>query len=684
MPEQLSAPPDPQSQQSSPQKPKSKRDWKGPIAACRQQRKELLDTWQDNVAYRRGKPFKTTPPQDTVNVPQDWSRTKNKISQVFYQVPEVKLKARRPEFASAAVVFAAALNFQLSHKVKAYHMMNEVLGDVINAAGIGICKVGYEATFEKKEVPLLDQTQYPPELWAQLEASGSMPTSEVEQAVYECYYARRVSPAHFLWPVEFTGSDWQEASWLGWEGYLSLAEAQRRGWVGEEFEGEEISDSEWLLVKEFDGQAKSADPYVKYCEIFYRASAYDSSEKDHRKIKRLVIIDKLDGDGIVVDEDFKWQRYVPENRQWIGMTSFPLKVLTLTNISDMAIPPSDSEMGRPQVRELIRGRSTMLKQRETSLPLRWFDVNQVDDEIADKLRRGKWQDMIPMNGPGDKAIGEVARAQFPRETFEFDRIAKADLDEAWSMGAPQQAAPEPGDTTATEVKAMQTALNVRLDYERSWVLRFFLEVAESVGGLMQLFSDDSDWVEIVGEDGVAALQPWTKDLIRGDYVFEAKPDSALKIDVSQKRAESLNLYKLLRKDPLINPVALVQEVLELHGIDPNKVKAPQQPPQPPPPKLSFSFKGEDLISPIAVAIIQQGPKPLSAEDIAAAKMLIEDAAGLMPPQPPQGDGGGGQGGAPAPTGENPPHPGPADVVQPLNRRYNEQGDTGPEGSRDST
>jgi len=664
-------------------KPTSAGAWKGRISACKELRRSMLTTWQDNVSYRRGKPFRTKPTDDTVNVPQDWSRTKNKQAKLFYQVPEIKLRPRMPEFAGAAPVFASAVNFQLTHKVKAHHMMNEVLADVINAAGIGVCKIGYEGKFDYKEATVQQEKDYEADVWKEMQTAGQIESIQTPQAVYECYYARRISPAHFLWPSEFSGSDWQEAPWLGWEGYLPIAEARRRGWVDADFKGEEITDHEWRLIKDYEEQQRSSDAYVRYSEIFYRCSVYDEKEKDPRKIKRVVIVNGLPNDKAkVIDEEFKWQEYKQESGQWIGMTTFPIKVLTLTYISDMAVPPSDSEIGRPQVRELIRGRSQMVRQRESSLPMRWVDVNMVDEEIVDLMRKGKYQNIIPMNGPGNNAIGEVARAQYGRENFEFDKVAKQELDEAWSMGAPQQAAQQPGETTATEINAMQTALNERLDYERSMVLRFFMEVAEGVGSLMQLFSDDMDYAEVVGQTGLASLQAWNKEMIRGDFIFEAKPDSQLRVDVGQKRAESLNLYKLLRKDPLINPQGLVQEVLLMHGIDPTKAMAPPQPPKEEPPKKSYSFKGEDLLNPIVVAIIQQGPDPLTPDDIAAAKKLIEDAAGIedpsMVPSPGQPPSEG------APTGENPEHPGPADVVQPLNRRYSEQSTTGVEGSRDST
>jgi hypothetical protein len=45
--------------------------------------------------------------------------------------------------------------------------------------------------------------------------------------------------------------------------------------------------------------------------------------------------------------------------------------------------------------------------------------------------------MIPIQGNGSAAVGEVARASYPAEEFGFDRIVKSDLQEAWRVGSNQ-------------------------------------------------------------------------------------------------------------------------------------------------------------------------------------------------------------------------------------------------------
>ena len=687
--------PDPAALQDK--QPGSEKEWHAKIDACKQKKKRLAPRWRLNVSYRVGRPFDALPDTaaDEVNVPVDWSRTKAKQANLFFQVPNVKVTARSPQFQQAAPVYGAALNFELENTCKSYIMMDEILADTINASGLGVGMLGVEAEYETVEVPAVQEGQYTPEQMEMILAQngGTMPTVSTKRLVYLKYFTRRISPINFLWPADFNGTDWQDAEWLGYEGLIPLADAKRKGWVDDNYETECADKIETLNSDNDQKDSQPIGKYVRYSEIFYRKSVLDPSVKDCRALGHLVFVDGKQEP--VKDDDFKWQMYNKQSRQWLGLTTFPIKVLTLTTITDDALPPSDSEIGRPQVMELNRSRSQMVRQRDRSLPLRWFDVNMVDEMVAEQMRKGVYQDMIPMDGPGGNAIGEVARANYPRESFEFQNIITNDLDQAWAMGQNQQGFATPGDTSATEAEIMAGASDIRLEYERAKVLRFFLEFAEGIGSLMQLFQDEAKWVEVTGPDGFQALQAWDRRAIRGDFMFKARPDAAIRIDVGQKRTESLNLYKLLRRDPLINPQFLVMELLELHGYDPTKVMAPPEQPQPKPANIRFSFSGEDMANPMVVALVQKNsPTPLEPEDIAAAKKMMGDAGipelpPTVPPMPKPGENGqppsmdqlsAGADDAPRPEPRDgqPPelaHPGPAAEVTPLNQRY-EVGNTG--------
>jgi hypothetical protein len=648
-----------------PQIPLSKKDlgrWKDRVSQSKKKVADHDQAWKDNVAQMAGKPLKAAPEQDTVVVNKDWSRVKAKQAQLFYQVPRVNIRARQEAYKAAAPIYAAALNFELEHRIKAQVVMDEVLADVLNAAGIGISKIGYDGVFEQTMVPKQDPGAIPPEMQAGMLMSGAIEMVPMSRPIYECYYWKRVSPNMFLFPVEFTGTNWDDAPWLGFRGYMPFTEAKRKFNLPDDFKGRTTPKPD-LLSSENDTNPATGggDDYVEYCEIWYKAYLFDEKAKHPQHFRRLVLVEGLDKPAR--HEDSPWQRKDPQTGKYVGLCKYPLRVLTLTTISDTSIPPSDTQVARPQVLELIRSRSQMMRQRERSQPLRWFDVNQVDDDVAEKLRSGVWQDIIPMNGPGDRAIGEIARANYPRENFEFDRIANQDLNESWSMGPNQLAAPTSGETTAAEANIMQGNANTRLDYDRAKVLRYFVDGAEGIGSLMQLFHDREDYIEVVGPDGASRIEQWDRDRIKGDYIFEAKPDSAQRVDVGAERTQKVNLYQMVRNDPNANARVILEDVLRTHNIDP--VTGMQPPPQPAPekPAVSYRFGGEDLVNnPIALAIMNKSGVTITAEDIANAKMMIQDAMGLLPPQPPAPVSG-----APGAGEPQPPHGGPAEQVTPLSK-----------------
>jgi hypothetical protein len=338
-------------------------------------------------------------------------------------------------------------------------------------------------------------------------------------------------------------------------------------------------------------------------------------------------------------------------------------VLTLTYVSDMANPPSDTEMGRPQVQELSAIRTDLIRQRRHSRPVRWIDTNMVDPDVADQLTKGVWQDFIPMNGPGDNAIGEVARASYPRENWEGMRVIATDLDESWSSGANQNGSNAQGSITATEAGIVQNNANLRLEYERGRVLRFFQEIAEGIFALMQLFQTNERYAETIGPDGAKALQSWDRNTIAGDFIFEIAPDAAQRVDIGQRRTELQKMFTHVRQDSMVNAEPLLREWFTLNGFDPAQCVVKPQP-QPDKPNIGYSFKGEDLINPIAVAVMMKSGMQVSPEEIKAAKQMIIDAMGdplpVEPPPPtPVAPGAPGQ----------PAHEGTPPVVEPITKRF---------------
>lgn len=650
------------------------------VDASEKKTKNLVGTWQKNISATFGDLPKDYEDGDVV-VNKDYPRVKQKISQLFFRVPEVQTKPLRPGAALAAPVAAAALNQKL-RDMRVSYMVDEVLTDAICASGMGVSEIEYEAISQPVKQKPAQFAQHPDEVFEGLVETGLAEYETVTVPTYECYTWRRSAPQDFLYPVSFDGSAWDDAPWLGVRFTMPAIEAKRQYKLSkDQLAAAKVTPGGGDETLNGEAREESVEDRVQGYRIWYRACYFDpkATHKDH--FRRLVWFKGMDAPA--VHEDSPYQRF--DGTDLIGVRRYPIRVLSFSYVPDRPIPPSDVTITRPQVLELGKSRTIGMLQRERSLPIRWFDVNQVDEETESMLQEGRVQAWLPMNGPAQSAIGEIARANYPRETFELDRVVEQELSEAWSMGAPQLSAQTRGGTTATEVKEMSGALATRLDYDRAKVLRWFVEGAEVVFGLMQLFADQKDYVELVGENGAKTLVEWNKANLKGYYAFEARPDAALRLDAGADRQQALNLFSLLANDPLVDRRKLLQEVLRTHNMT-DDVLMPQPPPPPPEkPNISFRFSDEalDPTRPHALMvydILAKSGLALDPNVVTQARQLAEKMLTLAGANPllgladvtrvqvnmqPNGQ----------PAQSQPQHGGPASQVQPLNKTVANEGRT---------
>lgn len=625
------------------------------IEASKSYRRKLAPQWQANVDFRRAKPFASQSDEDRVAVPLDWTLTELKQSLLFSQVPAVRVnhppETQTEEVAPWLHKFEQRINDTLL-EAGIETAMDECMPDCINAAGIGVIMVSYEAITEEVEVPAIDVGMFPPELQAQILESGMLPNGQpvpmttVPRVLDQRYLIERISPGDFLWPVSFTGSNFDKAPWIGRSGMVTWSVAQQRWNLDEskknQYTGKE-SRTQDALSTDVERESADGDEMVVFDELFYREREYSPANK-FNAIHHLVFLNGQDRP--VVDEPWKGQEINEETGDVIGALKYPIRVLTLTYISDEAIPPSDSAIGRPQVNEINKARTQMIKQREHSIPIRTFDVNRVPPEIQYNLMRGTWQGMIPVQGVGQNIISEIARSGFPNENFKFDEIAKADLFEIWMVGQDFAGA---NVETKGEADTIAGNTNVRISRARAKVGKFFTSIAEVLGGLISVYEDPASFGETFAPEVSKTL------------AYSILADSTVLVDSNQRLQRLMQFINFTAKSGRVEIESVLKEIATLSGLDPSVVIIPPAPKPPVQPNVSLRLTGtEDMLNPLTLAFIieaGQGPKP---ESIEQAKQLIQLAVtppvtvpGMAPP--------GGPGAMPPDPGAVGPMPGPPPV-----------------------
>lgn len=612
----------------------------------------------------------------------DWSLTKTKTAHLFSQVPEVQGLWENTKYAGAVPPFLKSVNYELSGR--RMHMgaaMEECMNDVVNASGIAGMMVGFAARFAEIDMPEMDSlpgpngpvqvSSIPPDklqmLVQLLKAKGvDIPMRKQRHQTDYRFFAKRISPVDLLWPEEFVGSDFDEADFLGYRDRCSWPDAVSDFELKPEQKeavlattGEDSSTDRTLRSDGHTLDLSEAE-VVKFDTIYYRRSRADVHEQSFSSIWKLVFVDGIDEP--VIHRQWEGQKYIPGTGKYVGACRYPLRFLTLTYITDNAIPPSDSAAGRPQVTDLRRSRSQYFKNRQFSTPLRWFDINRVDRPIQDLLMRGKVQGMIPTNGDGSRAIGEVARSSYPPENQAFDQTTQSDLERVWQIGADQSGAYAQGRRTGTEANIVQQNFTTRNGQERARVADFFLSAVEVLCGWMTLYSD---FPNLSDEERQQMQSVWDMQSVPHDIVLNILPDSTVILDTNAKIERISKFLNLTGKSGYVNPKPLIIEMALLSGIDPSKVVIDPTPHEEKP-NISLRMSGkDDLQNAMALAILiaqNVAPKP---EQIEQAKQLLTMAAALpMPPgmQPagaiPGAPGAGGPPGASGPPGGQPGPPGP--------------------------
>ena len=106
--------------------------WQGQIAAAEEHRTHIKEQdWDPAVQSYQAKTLTIRPEHDTVVVPKDFANVERKKAELFFQNPEVHLKAKLPGLEDAVQIFQAVLNHHLGPDgVDAGAMMTVCVTDV--------------------------------------------------------------------------------------------------------------------------------------------------------------------------------------------------------------------------------------------------------------------------------------------------------------------------------------------------------------------------------------------------------------------------------------------------------------------------------------------------------------------------------------------------------------------------
>lgn len=622
--------------------PGSLESWRNQITLAQANVQSIASSrnWDENLQSYLGKGNRQKYGKNTTIIRKDYSLTEIKKALLFYQLPDVAATAKKPVFEGAAPLVGAVVNDFLSpDRTNAMAMIDEVLMDVLCPAGIGVSKIGYEAFVDPKQREIPEMNPANPAMPA-IDPTGQ-PIMR-PNIIRESYFWNRIPPKMLLFPPTFTGSDFDQASWLGFKYVVSKTAAKRTFELkDEDLQAGGLDAQKDLLASDVSRSSATSDNSntVTLYEIWYRASDVDPEIGDPEIVRQLVMLEGKEG-APLIHRDSPYQ-VIEQGAYVSGMKGYPIHVFTLRYVSDQAIPPSDCSASREQIDELSKGRTQMVDQRDRAIPITLIDLLRLPKETQDKILKGEVQELIPVNGmdvSNPPAFG-LARAQWPRENFEFNNVINRDIGETWSLGQNQLGMDTDTKRTATELSLMQGGTDTRMDKERARFLRQFAIGCQKLLALIQMFATEQDFARVSDEQGQSILKAWDATAIAGDYTITLAPDSSQRVDAAAEKKRAIDIFTMFGNDPLTNQVELRKMTWLKLGMDANRLVLPPQPKPPEKPQVSVSLKGEDLAPmmpqyPNVAALLAAGGVGMAAPDASQPPMDPATHPGGVPPVTP--------------------------------------------------
>lgn len=502
--------------------------------------------------------------------------------------------------------------------IDAKKLAHEVLFDVLATAGQGWTALGYESV-------TIDQTTTDP-------LTGLERTTPVP--VYERCYWDYIPPKQTLKPADFRSTDWEKAPWLGYKFTLPVTAATRKKFhLPDGFTGSPDDTSQ-----HFDygagttTQAATRKVFTGTC-VWYKSAQYREDVVHPEHFTLLVLVDGMPEPAI--HQDSPHQAFDARGQLTSdSLIGNPIHPFSIRSLTDSAYPPSDAMVIKPLENELNRFRTQMVESRDAMI-LRWmYNTGVLPPDALGKIVRSPIGGMIgvpPEAFVGEGSIKELPHGSFPRESFTSNDYVDSDIARAGGVDA-SGAGVQGVTQTATAEQRQQANTNARFDFERGVFLDRYLAGVTKYAQLVMRWLPLERATQIVGPQRAAWWEAWRK-AIPAPVAFTALPDSALRTDQATDRAQAKELYSFLAQDPYIaqGRAKLLEKLLRKYHIDPMGIVAPPPPSKPEPPKLSMTFKAEDLVAPqgpIVLEILAQQGITVKPETVTTAMALQQQSVEL--------------------------------------------------------
>ncbi len=242
----------------------------------------------------------------------------------------------------------------------------------------------------------------------------------------------------------------------------------------------------------------------------------------------------------------------------------------------------DSQIIAPQQRELNETRTLIMKHRRISIVKLLVQQGALTADEESKLIDENVQAVIKIAGDPSTGIKELSPGNIPAGLIESMELTEREVQEILGLGTNQfgEYAPGSADRSATEANIVNQATQIRIDERRDMVADMLTDMVTDMHHILFERWDEEMVVDLAGPGGEPLWIKFKPEILKdARYSIKVDPDTSLPETKQLREQRAIQSYQLLKTNPMINPIALTQMLLnELQGVAyDNLMMMPQMP-----------------------------------------------------------------------------------------------------------
>lgn len=250
----------------------------------------------------------------------------------------------------------------------------------------------------------------------------------------------------------------------------------------------------------------------------------------------------------------------------------PLYPLIFNNDDEVFWGIPDSQIITPQQAEKNEIRTQIRNHRRVAIAKMLYNKGSINPDELSKLIDGNALGAVQVTDINQvRELNNAALSQIISVLESIEGVVDRDIQELLGLGANQfgEYAPGSADRSATEANIVAQATQIRVDERRDSCADLLTQVVRDMNHIVMTRWSEDIVTDIAGPDGVPIwLKIAPQQLKALAYDIKIDPDTSLPQTKALREQKAVQVYGILKSNPLINPVELTRFLLsEMYGVD---------------------------------------------------------------------------------------------------------------------